>query len=88
VKPSSLADAHGKQHEHQQCGRTLRERDVTLTLFLAADKDLIMKQMNILRLYRNTHQRNLFKDQVELGNTYDIEAHITNYKVRRTKQPR
>jgi hypothetical protein len=39
-------------------------------------------QRDILRLVHRIHQDNVFKDQIDIGNTYDIEAHVTNYKVR------
>jgi hypothetical protein len=51
---------------------------------LAADKPFLMKQKNILGLVHRIHQDNVFKEQVDVGNTYDIEAHISNYKVRMT----
>lgn len=51
---------------------------------LAADKTLLMKQMNVLRLVHRLHQENIFKEQVDVGNTYDIEAQISSYKVRTT----
>lgn len=51
---------------------------------VSADKDFLVKQMNILKLLNRVHQQNLFKDQVDEGNNYDIEAHIGNYKVRTT----
>jgi hypothetical protein len=59
---------------------------VNLNLSVAADKDFLMKQTNILRLFHRVHQNNLFKDQVDEGNNYDIEAHIGNYKVRMMMQ--
>jgi len=49
---------------------------------LAADKQFLTKQKNILHLVHRMHQENIFKDQVDVGNTYDIEAHISSYKVR------
>jgi hypothetical protein len=49
---------------------------------LAADKLFLTKEINILKLVHRLHQKNIFKDQVEVGNTYDIEAHISSYKVR------
>jgi hypothetical protein len=49
---------------------------------LAADKLFLTKQMDILQLIHRLHQKNIFKDQVDMGNTYDIEAHIGSYKVR------
>nr|AIO11839.1 hemocyanin-like protein [Coptotermes formosanus] len=45
-----------------------------------ADKTLLMKQMNVLRLVHRLHQENIFKEQVDVGNTYDIEAQISSYK--------
>jgi hypothetical protein len=49
---------------------------------LAADKVFLMKQQNVLNLVHRLHQKSVFTDQVDVGNTYDIEAHINNYKVR------
>ena len=49
---------------------------------LAADKVFLVMQKNILQLVHRMNQKNLFKDQVDVGNTYDIEAHIGSYKVR------
>jgi hypothetical protein len=49
---------------------------------LAADKQFLTKQMDVLQLVHRLHQENIIKDQVEIGNTYDIEAHIGSYKVR------
>jgi hypothetical protein len=49
---------------------------------LAADKLFLMKQMNILQLVHRLPQESVFKHQVDVGNTYDIEAHISSYKVR------
>jgi hypothetical protein len=49
---------------------------------LAADKPYLTKLISILKLVHRLHEENIFKDQVEVGNTYDIEAHISSYKVR------
>jgi hypothetical protein len=49
---------------------------------LAADKLFLTKQLSVLQLVHKLHQENVFKDQVDVGNSYDIEAHIGSYKVR------
>ncbi|RDS75648.1 hypothetical protein, partial [Alteriqipengyuania lutimaris] len=45
-----------------------------------ADKQFLAKQRDVLRLFHRVHQHNILNDQVEVGNTYDIEANIGNYK--------
>jgi hypothetical protein len=49
---------------------------------LPADKLFLTKQISILKLVHKLHQENVYKDQVDVGNSYDIEAHIGSYKVR------
>jgi len=63
---------------------TVKGQDLNMKtcMSLAADKLFLTKQMNILKLVHRLHQENIFKDQVDVGNTYDIEAHISSYKVR------
>ena len=63
---------------------TVKVQDLNTKTYmsLAADKVFLTKQQNILQLVHRLHQKNIFMDQVDVGNTYDIEAHINNYKVR------
>jgi len=57
---------------------------MTLNVSVAADKEFLMKQRNLLRLFHRVTQYNFFKDQVEEGTNFDIEAQIGNFKVRVT----
>lgn len=63
---------------------TVKVQDLNMKTYmsLAADKQFLTKQMDVLQLVHRLHQENIIKDQVEIGNTYDIEAHIGSYKVR------
>ncbi|XP_068081328.1 hexamerin-like [Anabrus simplex] len=45
-----------------------------------ADKDFLIKQKNIIQLFIRPHQQNIFKEQVEIGNSYDLEANLNNYR--------
>ncbi|XP_066992409.2 hexamerin [Anabrus simplex] len=45
-----------------------------------ADKDFLIKQKNIIQLLIRPHQQNLFTEQVEIGNAYDLEASLNNYR--------
>ncbi|XP_066991439.1 hexamerin [Anabrus simplex] len=45
-----------------------------------ADKEFLTKQKNIIQLFIRPHQQNMFKEQVDIGNSYDIEANIDKYR--------
>ncbi|XP_069705756.1 allergen Cr-PI-like [Periplaneta americana] len=47
---------------------------------LKADKIFLQKQMNYLKLFHRIQQHNLFQDQVDIGDHYDIDANIGHYK--------
>jgi len=63
---------------------TVKVQDLNMRTYmpLAADKVFLMKQMHTLKLVHRLHQGNIFKDQADVGKTYDIEAHTSSYKVR------
>ena len=48
---------------------------------LAADKEFLGRQYDFLRLLVRIEQPNYYEDLVRLGNSYDIEVNIKNYKV-------
>ena len=48
---------------------------------LSADKQFLQRQYDFLRLLVRIEQPNYYEDLVRLGNSYDIEANIQNYKV-------
>nr|CAQ63321.1 hemocyanin 1 precursor [Thermobia domestica] len=45
-----------------------------------ADKEFLLKQKEILQLLNKVHEPNRFKEQVNLGNSYDPLANLGNYK--------
>lgn len=45
-----------------------------------ADKQLLQRQNDILKLLVRIEQPNYYEDQAQLGNTYDIESSIKDYK--------
>jgi hypothetical protein len=50
-------------------------------IHLSADKQFLQRQNDFLRLLVRIEQPNYYEDQVTLGNSYDIEGNIKNYKV-------
>ncbi|XP_069705755.1 allergen Cr-PI-like [Periplaneta americana] len=45
-----------------------------------ADKDFLQKQLDYIKLFHRLQQHNLFQDQIDIGDHYDIEANIAHYK--------
>nr|CAD7592476.1 unnamed protein product [Timema genevievae] len=45
-----------------------------------ADKDFLIKQKEILRLFNKVHEPNRFKEQVEIGKTYEPSNNLNRYK--------
>ena len=58
------------------------DRNMVMYMYLAADKTLLVNQLRVIRLVTKLSQVNVYREQVEEGNNYDIEAHISSYKVR------
>jgi hypothetical protein len=48
---------------------------------VAADKQFLQRQSDILRLLVRIEQPNYYEDQIQIGNSYDIESSIKDYKV-------
>jgi hypothetical protein len=55
---------------------------------VAADKTFLSRQREILRLLNKVHEPNRFKDQAELGLSYEPTAHLSRYKVREHRSTR
>ncbi|XP_069705748.1 hexamerin-like [Periplaneta americana] len=47
---------------------------------IVADKPFLQRQRDFLRLLVRIQQPNYYSDQFELGNSYDVEGNINNYK--------
>nr|CAD7427689.1 unnamed protein product [Timema monikensis] len=45
-----------------------------------ADKDFLIKQKEILRLFNKVHEPNRFKEQVEIGKIYEPSNNLNRYK--------
>nr|CAR85701.1 hemocyanin subunit type 1 precursor [Periplaneta americana] len=45
-----------------------------------ADKEFLVRQREVLRLLNKVHEPNRFKEQAELGRSYDPTAHFSKYK--------
>jgi hypothetical protein len=50
--------------------------------FFAADNIFLSKQRDVLRLFSKVHEPNQFKEQAEVGRSYDPTQHLSKYKVR------
>jgi hypothetical protein len=48
----------------------------------SADKIFLSKQREVLKLLNKVHEPNRFKDQADLGRSYDPTQHLSKYKVR------
>lgn len=47
----------------------------------AADKDFLLKQQEVLRLFTKVHEPNRFKEQRDLGAAYEPLNNLQRYKV-------